>query len=331
MSLPRFAYFNDAIVPYAEAKLGVLTHAFNYGTSALSGIRGYWNNDEGQLFLFRPLDHLRRLVASAKLLGMECPFSPEELLDRVLQVLRAEQLTEDCYIRSVVYYADESLGVRLHDLTPAVTMYVLPYGHYGKTETGVHVTVSSWHRLDDSTIPFRARIAAAFVNVAFARTQAQRAGFDEPVMLDSSGLISESPLANLFIVRNGVFITPTAHDPILESVTRRTALSLIRDDLGMTVIERPIERSEIYLSDEAFLCGTGIQISAVTWADHIPVGSGSPGPLTTKVRELYFSAARRKLSRWSDWCVPVYERRIYLDRPAVDERRTPRPADNREL
>ncbi len=326
MPQPQFAFFDGQVVSYGEARLGVMTHAFHYGTSVLGGIRAYWNNEEGQLFLFRPGDHLKRLRASAKLLGMELELTEEELLRHILELLRTEKLYEDCYIRAIVYYGDESLGVRLHDLTPSLAIIAFPYGHYGKTETGVHVTVSSWQRLDDTTIPYRARIAAAFVNVAFARTQAQRAGFDEPVMLDSSGRISENPLANLFLLRGETFVTPPANDPLLEGVTRRTAITLIREEMGMPVVERPIERSEIYLSDEALICGTGIQVSAVTCADHIPIGPGTPGRKTSRLRELYFAVARRSLPKYSDWSLPVYESRKYLERPAIDQRRT-----NREL
>ena len=188
----------------------------------------------------------------------------------------------------------------------------------------MHVTLSSWRALDDTMIPSRGKISAAFINVALARTQAQRAGFDEAILLDQAGHVAEGPLGSLFIVRDGVFITTPSVDSVMEGVTRRTAIELIGSEMKMDVVERPIERNEIYLADEALLCGTGIQIGAVTWADHTPIGSGTPGGYTERLRELYFKTVRRGFPQYADWCVPVYETRTYLERPEVDERRSSR-------
>ncbi len=308
-------------MPYSDARLPLLTHAYNYGTTVVGGIRGYWNNEEGQLFLFRPVEHFHGLRVSAKLLGMEIHSSDADLLNNALELLRAERLFEDCYVRAVAYYSDESLGVRIHDLTAELSMVAVPYGHYGKADTGIHITVSSWRAVDGSSIPAAGRSSAALLNIAVARTQAQRAGFDEAVLLDQAGHISESPLGSLFIVRGGAFIGSLGDDLLMGGVTRRSIIELIRNEMGMEVIERPIERNEIFLADEVLLCGTGIQVTPVTWVDHVPIRSGTPGKHAGRLRELYFSAVRCALPGSAGWCVPVYESRKYKDRPEIDERR----------
>jgi branched-chain amino acid aminotransferase len=323
-NIPSHAFFKGSVVAYVDAKLGVLTHAFNYGTGVVAGIRGYWNNEEGQLYLFRARDHVARLRASAKLLGMEVLASEDDLMNGLVALLRAERLFEDCYVRLVAYYSDETLGVRVHDLTADVTIVALPYGHYQKSETGVHVTISAWRRIDDSMIPAKGKISAAFVNVALARTQAQRAGFDEPILLDQDRKICESPLGSLVILRNGVFVTSPMNDSLMEGVTRRTVIELIKDEFGMDVIERPIDRNDLYLAEEAILCGTGIQVGPVTWADHIPIASGAVGKHTSRLRNLYFRAVRNNLEQYAHWCLPVYEDRNYQNRREIDERRGPR-------
>ncbi len=324
---PAYAFFNGRIVPYKDARLSVLTHGFNYGTTMVTGARGYWNNDEGQLYLFRPFDYFRRLRASSKLLGMEITLSDDELVGHAIELLRAERLFEDCYVRAVAYYMDESLGVRIHDLTTDITMIAVPFGHYAKGDMGVHVTISSWRSLDGTMFPSPGEIGAAFVNIAVARTQAQRAGFDEPILLDQAGQISESPLGSLFILRGDTFIT-SPRDRLMESITRRTVAELITNEMGMKVIERPIERNEMHLADEALLCGTGIQVTPITWVDHVPLGTGAPGKVTSRLRELYFAAARRTLPKYGEWCVPVHETRKYKDRPEVDERRGSRAGNS---
>ncbi len=318
---PSFAFFDGRVVPYKEARVSVLTHGFNYGTTLVTGVRGYWNNEEGQLFLFRPAEYFKRLIASAKLLGVELTMSEAELVSSAKEVLRAERLFEDCYLRAIAYYSDESLGVRIHDLTSDVAMVAVPYGHYGKGDMGVHVTVSSWRSLEGTIFPSSGEVAAAYVNIAVARTQAQRAGFDEPILLDQSGQIAESPLGSLFILRGDTFIAPPVHDRLMESPTRRAVIDLITSEMEMKVVERPIDRSEIHLADEALLCGTGIQVTPVTWADHVPIGTGAPGKVTSRLRKLYFSAARRTLPKYSAWCVGVHEKRKYKDRPEIDQRR----------
>jgi branched-chain amino acid aminotransferase len=306
MALPRFAFFRGRRVPYSEARVGVLTHGLNYGTGVFSGIRGYWNEAEQELFVFRPEDHYRRFLESGKMIGMELPYGPRELTAALLELLRAEGFREDCYARSLAFYADETVGVRLHDLTPEVSIVALPYGRYIDNEEGAHATVSSWRRVDDNAIPARGKIVGAYVNSALAKSEAMRAGFDEAIVLNADGHIAEGSAANFFLVRNGVVLTPPITDNILEGITRRTVIELFARELDTTVVERSIDRSELYVAEEAFFVGTGVQIVAVTRVDHRPVGTGRIGPIATAIREVYFQVVRGERPKYRSWCAPVY-------------------------
>jgi branched-chain amino acid aminotransferase len=299
-------FFKGRIVPYSEAKVGVLTHALNYGTGVFGGLRGYWNDREEQLFVFRPHDHFVRFVQSTRLLCMELPYSAEDLVQAMTDLTLREGFREDCYIRPLAFYGDEIIGVKLHGLHPEVSMLALPFGQYCTNEDNMHVTFSSWRRVDDNIIPARGKISGAYVNSAFSKTDAVRAGFDEVLVLNQDGHVSEGSAANLFILRNGVWATPPITDNVLEGITRRTLIQLMRDDLGMPIVERPIDRTEVYLADEAFLAGTGVQISAIGRVDFRLVGTGQLGPQTQRLRALYFDVVKGQAAKYRDWCHPVY-------------------------
>lgn len=306
MALPKYAYFKGKIVPYSEAKVGVMTHALNYGTAVFGGIRAYWNEEEEQLYIFRPYDHYRRFLNSAKLLCMELGHTPESLTEVTKELLRAEGHRCDVYIRPLAYKADETIGVRLHDLTDEVTIFSIPFDRYVSNDTDAHVTVSSWRRIDDNTIPARGKISGAYVNSALIKTDAMRAGFDEALVLTQEGHVSEGSAENVFIVRDGVLITPPVTENILEGITRRSVMELAREELGIPVVERPIDRTEIYICDELFLTGTAAQITAVTHVDHRPVGNGKMGPITSKLRELFEKVVKGKMPKYRHWNIPVY-------------------------
>ncbi len=321
MPLPRHAFFRGHIVPYTEARIGVLTHALNYGTACFSGIRGYWNDEQGELFVFRPRDHFHRFLESAKLLGMDLGHTEESLVAFLIELLRAELYREDCYIRPLAFYADEAVGVRMHDLSPEVSMVALPYGRYMENDESLHLTVSSWRRVDDNMIPARGKIAGSYVNSAFAKTDAVRAGFDDAIVLTQDGHVSESSAANVFLVRNGVAVTPSITENVLEGITRRTVRDLLRQELSVEVVERPVDRSEIYLADEVFLCGTGVQIGAVTRVDNRAIGTGRMGPVVSELRRHYFDVVRGRREEYRHWCAPVYSGERDFSRPDPAEKR----------
>lgn len=306
MPLPKYAFFKDKIVPYSEAKVGVLTHGLNYGTGVFGGIRGYWNDGEKELLVFRPLDHFQRFLESTRLLRMEIPFTREEITAILLDLIKKEDLHEDCYIRPLAFYGDEIIGVRLHNVSPVLSIAVLPFGRYIEKEEGAHVMFSSWRRIDDNVIPARGKIAGGYVNSALAKSDANLAGFDEAILLNQDGHISEGSAENIFIYRKGKIVTPPVTDNILEGITRNSMITLLRDELGMEVVERSIDRTEVYLSDEAFMVATGAQIAAITRIDHRKLGTGTMGPVTLKLRDLYFNVVRGNVPKYRQWCYPVY-------------------------
>ncbi|MCZ7545414.1 MAG: branched-chain amino acid transaminase [Anaerolineae bacterium] len=291
-TLPKYAFFEGEIVPFSEAKVSVMTHTFNYGTGAFGGVRAYWNDDDRQLHIFRPLDHFKRLLGSAKMLLMSLPYTPEDLTRILVDLLRAENRHEDMYVRPLVYKSDPLIGVRLHDLSEQITMFTIPFGRYIEQEEGAHVGFSSWRRIDDNTIPARGKIVGAYANSAFIKTEAMLNGFDDALVLNEDGHVSEGSAANLFIVRDGVAITPPITSNILEGITRKTIIQLLRDEMDMEVQEREVDKTELYLAEEAFLCGTGVQVCAISRVDHRPVGTGVIGPVVKTLRDLYFKLVR---------------------------------------
>jgi len=306
VDLPSYAYFRGKIVPYSEAKVGVLTHGLNYGTAAFGGVRAYWNEVQQQLWLFRPHDHYRRFLNSAKLLCMQFPETPQSLTQITIDLLRTEGYHCDVYVRPLAYKADESIGVRLHNLTDEFSIAALPFNRYVANDTNAHVTISSWRRVDDNVIPARGKISGAYANSAFIKTDAQRAGFDEALVLTNEGHISEGSAENVFMVRDGVLVTPSITENILEGIVRRTVLELAQNELGVPVQERPIDRTEVYLCDELFMSGTAAQITAITQVDHRTVGDGQMGAITLKLRALFNEVVRGNMPQYRHWNTAVY-------------------------
>lgn len=310
MALPKFAYFRGKIVPYADAKVSVMTHALNYGTAIFGGVRGYWNEAEEELFLFRPEDHFQRLINSTRIFLMELELKRKELTQLVVELLQKEGYRQDVYIRPLAYFADEIIGVKLHDLQTELTIFSVPFDRYVSNDTGAHVTISSWRRVDDNMIPARAKVSGAYVNTALIKTDALRSGFDEALVLGQDGHITEGSAENLFMVRNGALITPPITDNILEGITRATVMELAEKELGLPVIQRSIDRTEVFICDELFLTGTAAQVTSITQVDHRPVGDGTMGPITAKLRQLYDDAVRGKLKNYRHWNHPVYEKMV---------------------
>jgi branched-chain amino acid aminotransferase len=306
MRTPTYAFFEGRIVPIEKANVSIMTHALNYGTGAFAGIRAYWNEDDGELYIFRALDHFKRLLKSASLLYMDVPYTPESLLEHLLDLLRAEGYEEDIYIRPLVYKSEKGIGVRLHDLSSDLAMFALPFGRYLPSEEGISVGMSSWRRVDDNMIPPRGKICGAYVNSALTKTEAHFNGYDDALVLDEAGHVSEASAANFFIIRNGEAVTTPVYGNILEGITRQTVRILLTRELGVNVVERPIDRTEVYLADEIFMCGTGVQIAAITSVDHHLIGGGQMGPIVCQLRTMYFDVVRGNIGRYNHWCTPVY-------------------------
>jgi len=301
-----WAFFRGEFVPLREANINVMTHAFNYGTAVFEGIRAYWNADEEQLFALELIAHYTRIRSSAALLMMEVRQSPEELAEITVELLRRDGLREDAYVRPIVYKSSETIGVRLHNLDADITIFGVPFGQYIDTEGGIRAQVSSWRRTDDNAIPARGKITGAYVNGALAKSEAQLNGFDEAIVLTADGHVSEGSAENLFIAKDGRLITAPVTDNILEGITRRRLMEMAREELKLEVIERSIDRTELYGADEVFLCGTGAQISPVIEIDRRAIGSGRPGAITKDLSRMYFDAVRGRTPAYRDWLTPVY-------------------------
>ena len=305
MDLPKHVFFEGNIIPFEDAKISVATHAFNYGTAVFGGIRGYWNEEKKKLFVFRPYDHYRRLLNSGRMMNMYIEYDEEALIQLTLDLIRTEGWQTDIYVRPLIYKADLGIGVRLHDLKDDVTIFSMPFQQYVKNDTNAHVTISSWRRLDDNMIPARGKVSGAYANSALIKTDASRAGFDEALVLNQDGHISEGSAMNVFMMRDGVVITPPLTDNILEGITRKTAMELAQKELGLQVVERSIDRTELFICDEIFMTGSAAQIVAITKVDYRPVGRGEMGPVAGKLRELFDDVVRGKNPKYAHWNVEV--------------------------
>ncbi len=298
------AYFEGEYVPLRDAKVSIMTHAFMYGTATFEGIRGYWNPVQETLHVLFVREHLARIRNSAKMLLMDNIPSVDELEEIVLETVRRNQFREDVYIRPSFYKSTLAIGVRLHHLDHQLYVITSPFGNYIDIDKGVRVMTSTWRRNADEALPARGKIVGGYVNMAFQKSEAELNGFDEALVMTPDGHASEASAANLFMVRDGVVITPPVSDDILEGVTRKAVLTLAAD-LGIPTEVRSVDRSELYVCDEVFLCGTGVQVSPVVEIDHRAVGTGAIGPISRAISDHYFKAVRGNDPRYAGWLTAV--------------------------
>jgi branched-chain amino acid aminotransferase len=301
-----WVFYDGAIVRYHDVHIPLMTHALHYGTSCFEGIRAYWNAEKDQLFLLKAAEHYERLRRSAHVLRFTLPYSTTDLVDLTVDILRKNETRADTYVRPLIFGSAEEIGVRLHDLEHKFLIYTAPFGNYIPVDGGIRCLTSTWRRVPDVSIPARAKVGGGYVNSALAKSEALEAGFDEAIMLTQDGHVSEGSAENLFMIKKGVLITPPVTDDILEGITRDLVMDLARDDLGIPVLERSIDRTELYTCDELLLCGTGAQVSPVVELDRRDIGDGTVGPLSQKLQDMYLKAARGDDPRHADWSLPVY-------------------------
>jgi len=293
---------------YADAKVGLLTHGLQYGTGCFEGVRGFWEQDERELYILHARDHFRRLHDSAKILMMKLPKSADALAEITLELCARNKFESEVYIRPFVYKADEAIGVRLEGVKDEFAIVAIPFvGYFGEAK-GLRCGLSSWRRIEDTVAPARAKVTGIYINSALAKSEAIANGFDEAIMLSHDGHVSEGSAENIFIVKNGDLITPDPTQNILEGVTRRCAMTIARD-LGFTIVERPIDRSELYTASEVFLTGSAAGIMPVESIDRRTVGDGKTGTITKAIMDVYERAVRGKEPRYRDWVTPVYANR----------------------
>lgn len=297
-------YFGGQYVPMHEAKVGILTHALHYGTGVFEGIRAYWSEDEQEVFVLRAMEHYERWKKNCGILHIDVP-PAGELCGITTELARRNRFRTDLYIRPLAYKCAERVGVAI-DEQNAFAIVVIPFGEYLHSEKGLHAGVSSWRRIDDNAIPPRGKICGAYANSALASDDARRSGFDEAILLNESGHVTEGATCNLFMVRKGRLVTPDIYENVLEGITRDCIAQLAQHELALEVVQRPVDRSELYICDELFLTGTAVGVAPVTRVDHRPVGDGIIGPVTQRLRQLYFDAVRGRLPQYRKWLLPVY-------------------------
>jgi branched-chain amino acid aminotransferase len=306
-TIDRFpqAFFKGEIVPIEEANLSIMTNALQYGTGVFGGIRGYWDENKTEISIFRLQDHFERFLSSLKILGTSLEYSVDELTQVTLELVERNQPQQDCYLRPFAYAARLGLSPNLaKDPVFAFAMYMIPLNEYLPVDKGLNVGVSSWQRVSDNIIPARGKISGAYVNSALARKEASDHGYDEAIFLTHTGHVSEGSAENIFIVRNGALVTPPLGDDVLEGVTRRTIIQLAKD-LKVEVQERSVDRTELYICQEAFFSGTGCQLAWIASVDKRPVGNGKQGPVTQKLSALFYQVVKGQAQKYESWYTKV--------------------------
>jgi branched-chain amino acid aminotransferase len=301
-------FANGRYCSYDDARVGLLTHGLNYGTGCFEGIRGYWNAGERELYLVHLRAHYERLHESARVILCTLPHSVDELIELTIELCVRNSVEENCYIRPLIYKSSEDVGVRLIGASDGFAITALPFGAYYDASAGLRVGVSSWRRVDDTSAPARAKITGNYINSALAKSEAQLNGFDEAILLSHDGHVSEGSAENLFVVKRGVLHTPDPSQNILEGVTRRTMLDLAAD-AGIPIVERALDRSELYTADEVFFSGTAVGITFVKSVDHRPIGDGSMGPVTRLLYEAYEAVVYGRDTAHRHWVTPAYAQR----------------------
>ena len=299
-----YVYMNGKYVPSENATINVRAHALMYGTSVFEGIRGYWNEEENRIYIFRMKEHYERLERSCRIMHMKMPHTVEELCDITVELIKKNKPKTDTYIRPSIYKCGETIGPKLIGNPDGTIIFTTPLGQYVDITKGLNVCVSSWRRIYDSCIPSRAKVGGSYCNAALIKTDAILSGFDEAITLTVDNKVNEGSAMNLFVVRDGKLVTTTKTDDILEGITRDTILKMA-NDLNIECEERRMDRTELYICEEAFFCVTRAQVAPITKIDHRPVGEGKPGPIAKKLQDLYFDIVRGKVEKYKHWCVPV--------------------------
>ena len=304
------AFFRGAVVPMEDAKVSVMTHALHYGTAVFEGIRGNWNEEQGKMFIFRMREHYERLLRGCKILLLDIPYTVDQLCDMTVDLVERNGHQSDIYIRPLAYKSAEVVAnLKLQELASDFTLITVPFGNYLGTDT-LRCCTSSWRRVDDNMIPTQIKSAGIYVNSLLAKTEATLAGFDEAIILNQDGHVSEGSGENVFMVSGGKLQTPRIEDNVLPGITRETVMQLAQSELGLEVVERSIDRSELYLADEVFLSGTAAHLTPVVELDSRPIGNGETGPVTAALQKLYFDVVVGRNPKYLHWCTIVVPRMV---------------------
>lgn len=305
--MTEFVYMDGNYIEKEKATIPVMTHAFLYGTSIFEGIRAYYNPEEKQLYAFRVPEHFERLKKSAKVMHMKVSNSVEELCNITKTLLNKNKYQQDTYIRPTLYKSAQKIGTHMMDNPDSLLIFSVAMGDYIDTSKGLKVCVSNWRRTSDNAIPPRSKIGGAYANAALIATDARLAGFDDAIVLSEDGTVTEGSAMNLFLVMDGKLVTTLSTDNILQGITRDTLIQVAKEVMGLEVIERVIDRTELYVADEAFYCGTGAQVSPIVNIDNRNLGDGKVGPISTELQKLYFDIVKGRIPQYKKWCMPIYD------------------------
>lgn len=304
--MAEFVFKNGDYIEAENAVIPIRTHAFMYGTSVFEGIRAYYNAQENQMYAFRVKEHYERLLRSAKVMWMESPYTLEEYINITKELLKKNDYRTDVYIRPTLYKSSSKLSPTLDNNEDSFLVFTVPFGDYFEAEKCLRLCVSNWRRTSDNSIPPRAKISGAYANASLINTDAHASGFDDAVVLSENGQVAEGSAMNIFLVMNGTLVTSNTTDDILVGVTRNTVIELAKE-LGIPVKERAIDRTELYIADEVFCCGTGAQVVPVESIDNRIIGDGKTGEITKKIQQLYYDVVRGKVEKFKGWCLPIYD------------------------
>jgi branched-chain amino acid aminotransferase len=307
----KYLVLDGKVVPYDQAVLHISTPAVRYGATAFEGVRAYWNDDDDELYVFRAREHVSRLLQSARLMGMDpIEYGVDDIIGLIIELLQANDVRQGVHLRPSMFVAGEgSIQAR-----GPVSLGIIAVPSGAVVDTGgwdsrpFRLAVSSWRKIEDNMTPPRIKCAANYQNARLALLQAETDGYDGALMLDARGHVTEEARACIFAVRDGSVITPPVTSDILESITRDTVISLLREVHGVEVVERDVDRTELYVADELFLCGTALGVTPVGSVDRFDVGRGAPGPIASAVNRTYVDAASGRDESRSAWLTPVYGR-----------------------
>jgi branched-chain amino acid aminotransferase len=298
-------WFKGSIVPLSQATINILSPSNQFGANVFEGLRGYWNEKLEQMFIFRLDEHTNRLMNSVKMMRFDSQFSESDLRESVLATVKANSFTEDIACRQTIFLD----GFGSWGSTGPVDMFITPIEkgrQYSSSKLGLNACISSWERIGENSLSPKIKMGANYMNSRAGQMEAKRNGYDLAIFLNNRGTVAEGPGSCLFMVRDGKLITPPITASILESITRQTIIDLAVNDLNLVVEEREVDRTELYVADEVFMCGTAMEIVPVLNVDQIIVGTGKIGDITCSLRELYFRVVRGDLLKYMHWLTPVY-------------------------
>lgn len=296
-------WFDGEFKPWDSVTVPITTHAIHYGTSVFEGIRGY-SNDEN-LFVFKLKEHMERLIQSAEVYSINSRFTLSEICTSTVELLKKNNIRKSCYIRPLLFIGLHGIDLNVTKNSPShLAIIAFPFNRYFP-ETGIRTCISSWRRINENSTPPMAKAGGNYMNSVLATQECKRNGYDESILLDYQGNVSEAPGENIFLVRGNKIYTPPLSDSVLEGITRDTAITLARD-LGYEVQERSITRTELYIADELFVTGTAAEITPIISVDNHMVGDGQVGEITKKISDFYQKVVVSQISDYREWLTPVW-------------------------